>query len=307
MITVSILIVNWNTRDILRGCLRSVYEQTCDIIYEVIVIDNASADGSAEMVKQEFPLVILIENTKNRGFAAANNQGIQIAKGQYILLLNSDTVVLDGAIQKSILFANQDLSMGVVGVRTELPDGTFTRDCFQFTSILNLLISLLGLHTMFPRNRFFGRERLTWWDYQSVREVDVVAGCYMLVRREAIELVGGMDEMYFMYGEEMDWCLRFKLAGWKVVYYPYAHIIHYGRQSSILNPNAMYLEQRKSYLYFYKKHYGQFKKFIAMVLLFLNGLFRFFYWTVRWPISQGQNKEKCKQKIRQSILMCFGV
>ena len=149
VVDVSIIIVNWNTRDILRNCLRSVYEQTLGIDYEVIVVDNASADGSAEMVAAEFFQVRLIRNAENRGFAAANNQGIAIAEGMYILLLNPDTIVLDGAIQKSIAFADQYPSSGVVGIQTHRPDGTLQHNCFQFTSILNMLISMVGLNKIF--------------------------------------------------------------------------------------------------------------------------------------------------------------
>jgi Predicted glycosyltransferases len=305
-IDISVIIVNWNTRDVLRDCLESVYEQTQNVRFEVIVIDNSSSDGSAEIIKQKFPQVILINNSENRGFAAANNQGIIIAKGRYVLLLNPDTVVLDGAIQKTVAFAEQHPEAGVVGIRNDQPDGSLTKNCFQFASVQNLIISSLGLHRVFANSRFFGRERLSWWDYLMVREVDVVAGCYMLVRRDAIDLIGKMDEAYFMYGEEMEWCWRFKRAGWKILYYPEARIIHYGGMSAAQNPANMLIEQRKSYLRFIQKRQGRIARHIALTLLLLSGLMRLGYWGLRWLFSFGETRNISVQKIRQAMTSSFG-
>ncbi len=224
---VSVIIVNWNTRDILRDCLESVYDQTEGILFEVVVVDNASSDGSGEMVRVDFPQVVLIVNSDNRGFAAANNQGMCVARGRYVLLLNSDTVVLDGAIQKTIRFADQHPEAAVVGCKTFYPDGTLQRNCFRCPTIVNMFLSATYLNKLFPRSRFFGRERMTWWDLDEVREVEVVCGCFLLVRREAIDEVGLMDERYFVYGDEADWCYRFRKAGWKVMFTPEPQIIHY--------------------------------------------------------------------------------
>ncbi len=302
---VTIIIVNWNTRDILRECLRSVFEQTCDIAFEVIVVDNASSDGSAEMVKKEFPQVVLISNAENRGFAVANNQGIRIAKGRYVLLLNPDTIVLDGAIQKTIAFADQNPTCGVVGIRNDRPDGTLVKNCFEFARVQNLMISLLGLHRVFPRNRFFGRERITWWDYLTIRRVDVVAGCFMLVKRQAIDQVGGMDEAYFMYGEEMDWCWRFRQAGWETLYYPDAQIIHYGGMSVAQNHSRMRVEQQKSLLRFIEKRQGRGARRIAHSLLFVSGLLRLGFWSLCWIVSSGDAHTISNRKMRQAIMTSF--
>ena len=231
-IEVSIIIVNWNTVDLLRECLRSVYLETKTISFEVIVIDNASADESVEMVRNEFCEAKLIANTKNLGFAAANNQGIAISEGRYVLLLNSDTVVLDQAIQKSIAFADNYPDTAVVGCRILNPDRTLQNSCFMFPSILNWFLFSTYLYRLFPRNRFFGREQMTWWLRDDPREVEVVTGCFMLVRREAIDDVGTMDDGFFMYAEETDWCYRFKSNGWKNRFTPDAEIIHIGGASA---------------------------------------------------------------------------
>ncbi|MGD8501698.1 MAG: glycosyltransferase family 2 protein, partial [Phycisphaerales bacterium] len=183
---VSVIIVNWNTEGLLRGCLASIYERAGDVDYEVIVVDNASTDGSVEVVKNDFQRVILIENAENRGFSKANNQGMAVAKGRYVLLLNSDTVVLDEAIAHTVRFADEHPQAGVISCRVLNPDDTVQPTCFMFPSILNMLLSSTYLYKLFPKSRFFGREQMTWWDRSDVREVDVVTGCFMLVRRKAI-------------------------------------------------------------------------------------------------------------------------
>jgi GT2 family glycosyltransferase len=274
---VSIIVVNWNTKALLRDCLNSVYEQIRDVDYEIIVVDNASTDGSKEMIRSDFPKVFLIENTENRGFAAANNQGMVVAKGKYVLLLNSDTIVLDNCIANIISFADTHPCAGVIGCRVLNSDRTLQPTCFMFPSILNLLLSSSYLYKIFPKNRFFGRERMTWWNANDVREVDIVKGCFMLVRREAIEKVGGLDEDFFMYAEETDWCYRFKKCGWKVMFAPVGEIIHYGGQSTTQIPVAMIVQLRLSILKFIKKHYGWPSHLIARFLVAL-------FFAVRLPV-----------------------
>ena len=198
---VSVIIVNWNTCDVLRDCLASVYANTKNIAFEVIVVDNASSDGSVDMIRSEFPHVKLIANSGNRGFAGANNQAIAVANGRYVLLLNSDTLILDNAIFKTVAFADTHPEAAVVGCKVLNPDRTLQRTCFMYPSILNMFLSATYLYKLFPRSKFFGRERMSWWDRNDTREVDVVTGCFMLVRRGAIEQVGLMDERFFVYGE----------------------------------------------------------------------------------------------------------
>ena len=229
---VSIIIVNWNTRQITSDCLDSIYSQDSSLEYEVIVIDNASSDNSVFSIKQNFSEIILIENEVNLGFAAANNQGMRIAKGRYVLLLNSDTVVLDHAIEKTVAFANQHPEAGVVGCRVLNQDMSLQPSCFMYPSVLNMFLASTYLYKIFPGSKFFGREMMSWWEMLDVREVDVVRGCFMLVSRKAIHEVGVLDESYFMYCEETDWCYRMNDFGWKSLFTPDAEIIHLGGASS---------------------------------------------------------------------------
>jgi len=273
----SVIIVNWNTQQVTCDCLRSIYEQPSRLACEVIVIDNASSDRSVEAIRRAFPQVRLIENKENRGFAAANNQGMAVASGRYLLLLNSDTIVLDNALDKAVQFAGEQPDAAVVGCRVLNPDKTLQRTCFMFPSLANMFLAISYVYKLFPRNKFFGRERMTWWDRSDVREVDVVTGCFMLVRREAIDEVGVMDERFFMYGEETDWCYRFKEAGWKVLFTPVAEIIHLGGQSSKKVRVDMLIQLRISILRFMRKHYGWLTYHLACLLVML-------FFVVRVPV-----------------------
>lgn len=267
MVDISIIIVSWNTEDILHNCLKSISEETKNIDYEIIVVDNASTDGSSEMVKKDFPKVSLIENSNNRGFAAASNQGIAISKGRYVLLLNSDTIILSDAISKTVSFADNNPDAAVVACRVLNPDRSLQPTCFMFPSVINMVLSSSYLYKLLPGSRFFGRERMTWWDRKYARDVDVVTGCFMLVRREAIGAVGLLDEQFFMYGEETDWCYRFKNAGWKVMFTPASEIVHLGNQSAKSHPASMLLQLRGSTLLFMKKHRGPIRYAFACVLV----------------------------------------
>lgn len=283
---VSIIIVSWNTRELLRDCLTSVFEQAGDADYEVIVVDNASTDGTVEMVRDEFDRVVLIENEQNRGFASANNQGMAVAEGRYVLLLNSDTIVLDGAIAKTVRFADTQGRAGVVGCRVLNPDGTLQPTCFMFPSILNMLLSSTYLYKLFPKSRLFGRERMSWWDRGDVREVDVVTGCFMLVRREAIGQVGVMDERFFMYAEEADWCYRFRKQGWQVIFTPVGEIVHLGGGSSRQIKSKMRLQLSGSILLFFRMHRGRGQYALACLCTAFFFLFRVPYWLAKGIISR---------------------
>jgi len=305
---VSIIIVSWNTRYILCDCVASIYAQTRDIKFEVIVIDNASTDGSAEMVRTKFPQVVLVENSENRGFAAANNQGIAIARGQYVLLLNSDTLVLDQAIAKTVSFADAYPETAVIGCRVLNPGKTLQPTCFMFPSILNMFLSSTYLYKLFPRNKFFGRERMTWWNRDDIKEVDVVTGCFMLIRQKAIQQVGIMDEQFFMYGEETDWCYRFKQAGWKVMFTPNSEIIHLGGQSTAQKSREMIVELRLSILKFIKKHRSPTQYVLACVLVSAFFTLRVPVWAVLALLPGVKRKsawQRCRLYSRGALFSLF--
>ncbi len=279
---VSVIIVNWNTRDFLRDCLRLVYEQTQAITFEVIVIDNASSDDSAAMVRREFPQAILIKNPENRGFAAANNQGMAIAQGRHVLLLNPDTIVLDRAIEKTMAFADLHPDVGIVGCQVWENETKVQRTCFAFPSLRNLIVQKTGLRRLFPRSRFFGSDNMGWWDRDTESDVDVVSGMFMFVRNQAIRQVGMMDEDYFIYAEETDWCFRFWKAGWRCVFTPVARIIHRdgGNKSTDLVRVQTYVQFQKSMLIFYRKHRGLFGWFGARAVYLVSMSISSIVWSI---------------------------
>jgi O-antigen biosynthesis protein len=228
----SVIIVNYNVRDYLGNALRSVSEALRGIDGEVIVVDNASDDGSVEMVRSDHPSVKVISNAKNLGFAAANNLALREARGRYLLLLNPDTVVQEDTFQAIIRFLDGHPRAGIAGCRILNPDGTLQPACRRsFPTPWVAFTKISGLSALYPRSRAFGRYNLGYLDPEASHEVDAVSGSFMAVRREAYEQAGGLDEEYFMYGEDLDWCYKIKQAGWEVWYVADTRIIHYKGES----------------------------------------------------------------------------
>jgi GT2 family glycosyltransferase len=283
---VSVVIVNWNTEELLGNCLESIYRNTKIPGFEVIVVDNNSSDNSVKMVRERFPQTIVIENEKNEGYAAANNIGINRARGRYVLVLNSDTIFTDDSLSRICSFADKHEDAAVFGCKIVNKDMTLQQNTYLFPSLLNLALAVSYLYKIFPRSRFFARERMGWWDWTDAREVEVIVGCYMLVRMEAIREVGLMDNDYFMYFEETDWCYRFKKAGWKNLYAPVSEVIHLGGGSTKKNRDKMFLQVNSSRVLYFKKHQGVFSYVIACFLLFLFFALRVPYWLVHALLSR---------------------
>ena len=258
----SIIIVNWNTRDLLRACLRSLGETCADAPHEVIVVDNASSDGSAAMVAEEFPQARLVANAENVGYAEGNNQGIELAEGEFLWLLNPDTEILPNAAERLLRFMQEHTDCGALGCKllntptlqhSNTP--TLQRSCRTFPTPDVIIMEALGLSRLFPRHRLFGKYRMTWWDYDDVREVDQPMASSLLIRREVVEQVGGMDEAFPIFFNDVDLCYRIKQAGWKIYFTPDAQVIHHGGASTRQVKPQMIRESHQSLLRFYEKHY----------------------------------------------------
>lgn len=286
----SIILVNWNTREILRNCLQSIYTYTLGLPFEVFVVDNGSSDGSAQMVQENYPQAILLANSDNKGFAAANNQALALARGDYVLLLNSDTYLIDNSLLKAVEFAKRHPEAGMIGCRVLNADGTLQPTCFQYPSLLNLFLQAFYFPKLFPRSRFFGRERMTWWKRDDIREVQVITGCFLLVRAEVIRQIGFLDESFFMYGEETDWCYRARRAGWKLLFTPEACIVHLGGASSRQNRPEMMLQLRGSILFFMKKHRSWAEYSLSCLLVSLFFALRIPYWFLRGILLQSERR-----------------
>jgi len=304
MIDVSVIVVAWNVKDLIHNCLKSVYEETKDIRFEVIYVDNDSGDGSVEMVKKEFPEVAIIVNDENKGFIKANNQGIEISQGRYVLLLNSDTIVLNNAIAKAVKFADTHPEVAVIGCKVLNPDRTLQRTCFMYPSALNMLLSATYLYKIFPRNRFLGRENMTWWDFSDVREVETICGCFSLVRKEAIKQIGLMDETYYVYGDDPDWCYRFRKNGWKILFTPEPEIIHYGGQTTKQMTIRFKLQLFGSKLIFVKLHRSKLEFLVACFLTAMFSLLRIPYWFAMATLCKHKRKTSI-QNVKTYLLGSF--
>lgn len=281
----SILVVNWNTRDLLEECLKSIYSNVHKISFEVWVVDNGSSDGSREMIKEQFPQVGLIENKDNLGFARANNQAIKRSSGKYELLLNSDTLVLENALEIMVDFMARNSRAGICGCRLLNEDGSIQPSCGGFPDLFTIFLHMTKLNYLYPGNRFSQRFVITDLDSNVIREVDWVMGACLMMRRETIEEVGLLDESFFIYHEELDWCCRVKDAGWKISYLPQAQIIHYRSRSYEKGSLWIFLEGYKSWFIYLRKHFpkakiGILKLFVLTVelvkLIFRPGKFKRF-------------------------------
>lgn len=255
-VSVTTIVVSYNTKDLTLACLDSVYKNTKIIVPEVVVIDNASSDGSAEAIAAEFPQVRLIASYTNLGFAAGNNLAAREARGEYLLLLNPDTLVLDSAIDNLVQFVESNPKYGIYGGRTLFSDGTLNASsCFRKPTIWNSYCRALGISAMASNSSLLSADVYGGWQRDTVREIDIVTGCFLLMRRELWDRLGGFDPRYFMYGEDWDLCLRAQKLGERNVHCPDAEIIHYGGASEPVRADRMVrLFQTRTLLY--ASHWG---------------------------------------------------
>jgi hypothetical protein len=263
----SVLIINWNTKEDLRNCLRSLCTQKFRHSVEIVVADNASSDGSREMVVAEFPEVHLVVHSTNLGFGAGNNRAFSATHARYVLFLNSDTLVTECALDRLVNFADAHPDVGIIGPKLLNRDGSLQYSCRSFPNLATGLFRNTPLGRLFPKNRFNREYLLTDWDHTTPREVDWVSGAAMLVRREAFQQLGGFDEGYFMYCEDVDLCYRAHQVGWKVVYFPDSVIYHLIGRSSDKVPARMTYHFHKSMYRFYKKHYARSTPFFVRPLI----------------------------------------
>ena len=264
----SIIIVSWNTRDLLRRCLASLYANLPEGETEVLVVDNVSTDGTVEMVRAEFPLVRLLDNTENVGFARGNNQALRLRRGRHILLLNPDTEVHPGALQALVCFLDEHPEVGAVGPRLLNPDGSLQVSCYPAPTLTREAWRLFHLDRLRP----YGIYPVSTWRLDQPREVDVLMGACLLLRGETLNQVGLLDEGYFIYTEEVDLCLRVQRAGWWLAWLPQARVVHYGGQSTRQVAQSMFLHLYHSKVLYFRKHYGPAAARVYKLILFASSL-----------------------------------
>jgi len=247
----SIIIVSYNVRQLLLNCIKSILAHTTGILYEIIVVDNASSDGTIEAVKKCFPKVQIIANRENVGFASANNQGYAISKGEFLLLLNPDTLIKPGAIKSVLEFMIKTPDAGIAGCRLLNPDGTLQKSIRRFPSVREHIARAFFLDRVILseyRTNIFYRKRPF--------KIDYCTGAFMMVRRESLGDLPLLNSEFFMYAEEKDLAMRLKKSGWKTYFVPFGEIVHFGEQSTRQMATEMFLELQKSQVIFFRKHYS---------------------------------------------------
>lgn len=254
----SVCIVSLNSCNLLRDCLRSLAENT-RAVYEVIITDNASTDGTQAMLEEEFPEVELIQNPQNEGYTRPMNQALQHGRGRFLVQLNPDTVILPGALDKLIAFLDENPQIGICGPKVLNRDRTLQKPCRRGEPRPWAVFSYFsGLSALFPKSRFFGEYLLSYKGEDETHPVAGVSGSCMLIRRAVVDSIGYLDERFFAYQEDADFCFRARQAGWKVYYYPQAEIIHYGGMGgSRVQPFRSIYEWHRSYYLYYRKNLAQ--------------------------------------------------
>jgi GT2 family glycosyltransferase len=273
-IELSIIIVSFNTREMILECLRSIAAQTHHTSYEIIVVDNMSTDGSAEAIGREFPNARVMALTENLGFAGANNLAAASACGRQILLLNPDTIVLDGAVDRLVAFSRERRSSRVWGGRTVFGDGSLNPgSCWRKLTVWNLLCWSLGLAFLAPNSPIFNSMAYGGWDRSTVRHVDIVTGCLLLIDREFWNQLGGFDPAFFMYGEEADLCERARQVGAHPIVTPTATIVHYGGASETSSVDKT-VKLFRGHMTFIERHWSPATRVLGRALLLLCPLIR---------------------------------
>jgi GT2 family glycosyltransferase len=299
MCDVSVCIVNWNTRELLLDCLSSIYAHPWQVSLEVIVVDNASEDGSPDMVQQQFSRVHLIANEENVGFARANNQAMAVGTGRYFLLLNSDTIVLPHSFDRLVQFLDGEPAAGMVGARLLNPDRSLQRSCWRgYPSLQTAVVDAFYLWRLAPNFSWVRASEISDQELEQTIVVDHILGACMLVRREVYEQIGGMEESIFLFLEETEWCFRCQQAGWEIYYYPEAEIVHLGQQSVRKNPERTLPEKYRNYLWFYQNYRSDSRLnvlILRLIIVWAAGI-RIALWTWR---SRHHDRRELAHRMRR--------
>lgn len=278
MVDLSIIIVNYNANVYLQDCLKSINEKAFSISYETWVVDNDSSDGSADATKENFPEVKWIQNQSNMGFSASVNKGLSRMNGRYALLLNPDTLAFENTLDEMTKFMDECLEVGILGpkVYDDSEKKCVQLSCRKFPTWKTVLFHRYSLLTiLFPKNRWSREYLLTDWDHNETREVDWVSGCCMMIRKATLSEVGLFDDEFFMFNEDVDYCLRARQKGWRVVYFPTAEIVHFiGSSKGRVHPRLI-IERHKSIRRYLRKHLIKNPIFGLLVdfVIFIRGTF----------------------------------
>jgi GT2 family glycosyltransferase len=309
VVDLTVVVVSWNVRDLLRRCLSSIFEVRRSIEdaessspalrTETIVVDNASVDGSVQMVRDEFPDVHLITNDINRGFTAANNQGLAQSCGRYLLLLNPDTQIVDDALATMVGFMDANPAVGALGPQLRYPDGSLQSSRRRFPTFSTALVESTVVQEWWTDNHILRRYYMVDTLDDAIQQVDWVVGACLLVRRQIYEDIGGLDEGFFMYSEELDWCRRIKDRGWEVVYLPTATVVHHEGKSSEQVVPARHIHFQSSKVRYFRKYHGSFQAELLRCFLLLTYVYQLARETFKW--LAGHKRSLREERVRAYI------
>ena len=312
----SIVIVNWNVRDLLRRCLQSINPKSQwangqnhigsfvidHLAIEVIVVDNASTDGSVEMVRREFPQVRLIACEVNLGYTGGNNRGISASQGRYILLLNPDTEVVGDALPTMVSYMDAHPDVGALGPQLLNPDGSIQSSRRRFPTLSTAFVESTVIQQWWPDNRILRRYYVQDRPDDAISEVDWVTGACILLRREAVERVGLLDDKFFMYSEELDWCRRARDAGWKVVYLPMAQVIHHEGKSSEQVMSFRHIRFQCSKIRYFRKHHGSWQAELLRLFILATYLYQLVLEALKWLVGHKRTLRAARVKAYWQVL-----
>lgn len=294
----SAVIVTWNAWRYLSECLHSLQRQLHDL--QVIVVDNASSDGTGDRLSREFPNVTFIQNSSNLGFAKANNLGIAATTGEYIFLINADVNVPQGCLAEMAHYMELHPDIGMLGPKMLGVDGRVRRSCMRFPTLWNSFCYAVALDQLFPACKPFDSFLMRAFQHDATADVDVLNGWFWVIRRQALDQVGPLDERFFIYGEDIDWCTRFHRAGWRVVFYPGAEAVHYGGASSANSPLRFYIELYRANLQYWKKYHGSFSSLIYCAITLVEQAVRLAAYAFIYLIRKSA-RATAAYKVRRSV------
>ena len=293
-----IIIVNYNQKQLTLNCLATVFKYQPQCKHKIILIDNNSIDGSVEIIRKSYPKLHIIENKKNLGLVKANNIGIKQSDSEFIIFLNNDTLIKPNCFDNLYNFIKSHPDAGIVGARMYYKDDTLQMSCLKFPSIKNAVYEALGLASLFPKSKIFGEFEMTWWDHEEIKEVDWCCGAGYIVRREAYDKVGNIDETYFVYAEDLDMCFQVRKAGYKVYYLPSAELIHLsGRNVTKVNYRKI-MEQTGAWRYAIRKNYNVGYYLIYNSIKILGTIVKLIKWKI---ISFSSNPDIKKKAIGNTM------
>jgi len=302
-IEISVVIVGWNAKHYLELCLESLASAPPRRSMEVLVVDNASTDDSVEMIETKFPWVKLIKSPENLGFSKGNNVAIRQTQGRYIALVNPDVIVFPGCLDALADFLDQNPKAGNVGPRVFNPDMTQQSTCRRFPTLWNNFCSATALATTFTKSRIFAGEHMWFFPHDRTLAVDVLVGCFSMIRRETLDVVGLLDENLFMYGDDVDWCRRCWNAGWEVVFFPGARAIHDRGKITAAYPVRFAVAQQRSVLYYWSKHHSFWGVLGIRSIMAFHHLLRYSFAIAKGLLHPGQSVESDVRKQVSSVCL----